>query len=105
MSVSDFIPPVLKCVATENKGMDSLYKAVKSHWEYIANNSGSLKKSRARRNFKILDTLLRDRASRLFNEIADKNEIKKISDDLENGKIDSYTASAHIGELIFRIND
>lgn len=90
-------PPVLKCIATENKGMEALYKSIKAHWDYLISDDSGLMANRARKNLKILDTLLRDRISREFQARKQQDgPVKNMIEKMDAQGIDPYTASGEI---------
>ncbi|MCA1558353.1 MAG: hypothetical protein LC731_07435, partial [Acidobacteria bacterium] len=78
-------PPIVKTVATENKGLEDLAAAIESFHEFLQKNASSMERRRAIARWRILEllrerllaqTLKRDSASdtldHLAAEVADK---------------------------------
>jgi LAO/AO transport system kinase len=55
--------PIVKCVASENAGVDELWRAVDSHWDFLRAGSGLLERETLRARTELVE-LLRERMLR-----------------------------------------
>ena len=94
-SLGEWEPPILMTVATDQVGVDELWREIAAHREYLE-NCGELKARRIRR----LDAELSEIVTRsLENRVVatmDRPETAKLKDQLMRGEIDPYAAAAQL---------
>jgi LAO/AO transport system kinase len=94
-------PPVLKTIAVENQGTDSLVEAIEEHRNFLR-QSGKLKKNRREKTRQETLALLRDEISRnVLEKILGNDRFDALIDDIVANKKDPYTSVQEIVRTIF----
>ncbi len=96
-----WVPPVLKTIAIENKGIYELIDAIKAHGNYLKSENLFSKKKRAR-----LSAHLREFVSRrwktIFDEIKNTDEYNALMKQIEDKLIDIHSAADQVLFLIVK---
>lgn len=94
-------PPVLKTIAVENQGTDSLVEAIEEHRNFLR-QSGKLKKNRREKTRQETLALLRDEISRnVLEKVLGNDRFDALIDDIVANKKDPYTSVQEIVRTIF----
>ena len=94
-------PPVVKTIAVENQGTDSLVKAIEKHRSFLQ-QSGKLRKNRREKTRQETLILLRDEISRnVLEKVLGNGRFDALIDDIVAKKKDPYTSVQEIIRTIF----
>ena len=94
-SLGEWEPPILMTVATDQVGVDELWKEIAAHREYLE-NCGELKARRIRRiDAELSEIVTRSLENRVVATM-DRPETAKLKDQLMRGEIDPYAAAAQL---------
>ena len=94
-------PPVVKTIAVENQGTDSLVKAIEKHRSFLQ-QSGKLRKNRREKTRQETLALLRDEISRnVLEKVLGNGRFDALIDDIVAKKKDPYTSVQEIIRTIF----
>ena len=97
--------PVLKTVAIENKGTESLVEAIEQHRSFLQ-KSGKLKKDRRDKTSQEILALLREEISRnVLENVLGDGRFEALIDDIISHKKDPYTSVQEIIEAIFPVSE
>lgn len=97
-----FRPPVNLCVAETGEGIDTTFKNIIKHKNYLE-SSGELTKKRFERNKLEVKELVQRKISKLVKELEYTNEVNELLDKTITKEIDIYSLSDILVEKI--IND
>ena len=86
-------PPLLRAVASQDEGGESIVHAIEGHRTYLDNNGGFVRQSRRREREQVL-ALLRQRLARGLLAYADDS----VLDDVEARRLDPYSAVEQLTE-------
>ncbi|SCY99760.1 methylmalonyl Co-A mutase-associated GTPase MeaB [Alkaliphilus peptidifermentans] len=89
---SDWRPPVLQVVATENKGVDQLLEMLHKHRSYLENSGMLIKKRRKNSETEIIDLIQNSLMKRVIGD-GNQLEIHKMAEAVALRQLDPYTAS------------
>ena len=85
-------PPIVKTIATENKGIDDLAGAIESYKDFLKQGDSALPRRRAIAKWRLLELL----QERLLNDLMDTDgaieRLASLSDEVAEKKIDPYSA-------------
>ena len=94
-------PPVVKTIAVDNQGTDSLVKAIEKHRSFLQ-QSGKLRKNRREKTRQETLALLRDEISRnVLEKVLGNGRFDALIDDIVAKKKDPYTSVQEIIRTIF----
>jgi len=94
-------PPVVKTIAVENQGTDSLVEAIEKHRSFLQ-QSGKLRKNRREKTRQETLALLRDEISRnVLEKVLGNGRFDALIDDIVAKKKDPYTSVQEIVRSIF----
>ena len=94
-SLGEWEPPILMTVATDQIGVDELWREIAAHREYLE-NCGELKARRIRRiDAELSEIVTRSLENRVVATM-DRPETAKLKDQLMRGEIDPYAAAAQL---------
>ena len=94
-------PPVVKTIAVENQGTDSLVEAIEKHRSFL-HQSGKLTKNRREKTRQETLALLRDEISRnVLEKVLGNGRFDALIDDIVAHKKDPYTSVQEIIRTIF----
>ena len=94
-SLGEWEPPILMTVATDQVGVDELWKEIAAHREYLE-NCGELKARRIRRiDAELSEIVTRSLENRVVATM-DRPETAKLKEQLMRGEIDPYAAAAQL---------
>ncbi len=94
-------PPVVKTIAVENQGTDSLVEAIEKHRSFL-HQSGKLTKNRREKTRQETLALLRDEISRnVLEKVLGNGRFDDLIDDIVAHKKDPYTSVQEIIRTIF----
>ena len=94
-SLGEWEPPILMTVATDQVGVDELWREIAAHREYLE-NCGELKARRIRRiDAELSEIVTRSLENRVVATM-DRPETAKLKDQLMRGEIDPYAAAAQL---------
>ena len=97
--------PVLKTVAIENKGTESVVEAIEQHRSFLQ-KSGKLKKDRRDKTSQEILALLREEISRnVLENVLGDGRFEALIDDIISHKKDPYTSVQEIIEAIFPVSE
>lgn len=92
---SEWTPPIICTIATENQGMDELLEAIKNHQKYL--KKSTLWERRDKENLAIeLEGLIRDALSEKWATEMPKEVIERTLDEIYQRKIAPHTAVKHL---------
>lgn len=92
---SEWTPPIICTIATENQGMDEMLEAIKNHQKYL--KKSTLWERRDRENLALeLEGLIRDALSEKWATEMPKEVIEKTLDAIYQRKIAPHTAVKHL---------
>jgi LAO/AO transport system kinase len=95
-SPSDWLPPVLRTVATKNAGIVELVDAFWQHREYLM-KSGQFEAHNYKWEFQFFRQLVTEMAAdRIFNQIQDSRAGQELLVDLKNRRIDPFSAAERL---------
>ena len=99
--VNGWYPPIIKTIATENKGTAELFQAIQGHAKHLKESGALETKKRTNLKHRIQDIL----ESALYQRVKDKFSIYKtleqVLEDIISGNKDIYSAAAEILQPIF----
>ena len=94
-------PPVVKTIALENQGTDSLVEAIEKHRSFLR-QSGKLRKNRREKTRQETLALLRDEISRnVLEKVLGNGRFDALVDEIVAHKKDPYTSVQEIVRTIF----
>ena len=94
-------PPVVKTIALENQGTDSLVEAIEKHRSFLR-QSGKLRKNRREKTRQETLALLRDEISRnVLEKVLGNGRFDALIDEIVAHKKDPYTSVQEIVRTIF----
>ena len=94
-------PPVVKTIALENQGTDSLVEAIEKHRSFLG-QSGKLRKNRREKTRQETLALLRDEISRnVLEKVLGNGRFDALIDEIVAHKKDPYTSVQEIVRTIF----
>jgi LAO/AO transport system kinase len=94
-------PPIVKTIAVENQGTDTLVEAVEKHRSFLQ-ESGKLTKNRREKTRQETLALLRDEISRnVLEKVLGNGRFDALIDDIVAHKKDPYTSVQQIIRTIF----
>ncbi|HCJ85380.1 MAG: hypothetical protein MB55_03865 [marine actinobacterium MedAcidi-G3] len=94
-SLGEWEPPILMTVATDQVGVDELWREIAAHREYLE-NCGELKARRIRRiDAELSEIVTRSLENRVVATM-DRPETAKLKEQLMRGEIDPYAAAAQL---------
>lgn len=92
---SEWTPPIICTVATENQGMDELQKAIQSHRAYL--KKSTLLERRYKENLALeLEGLIQDALSKQWAEQMPADVIEAVLDDIYQRKLAPHTAVSRL---------
>lgn len=92
---SEWTPPIICTIATENQGMDELLEAIKNHQKYL--KKSTLWERRDKENLALeLEGLIRDALSEKWATEMPKEVIERTLDEIYQRKIAPHTAVKHL---------
>lgn len=92
---SEWLPPIICTIATENQGMDELLEAIKNHQKYL--KKSTLWERRDKENLALeLEGLIRDALSEKWSTEMPKEVIERTLDEIYQRKIAPHTAVKHL---------
>ncbi|HDM76650.1 MAG TPA: methylmalonyl Co-A mutase-associated GTPase MeaB [Deltaproteobacteria bacterium] len=95
-----WVPPVVKTIAVEGKGIEELKEAVKNHRKYLE-KSGELEQKRKRRVKEEILSLVENALIKILQEkFVSKDSFDRVVEDIISGNNDPYTTAK---ELLKRI--
>jgi LAO/AO transport system kinase len=101
-SERDWMTPVVETQAVNGAGIDELAEAIEDHRVYLT-ESGLLEERRRRRRSSELTEALRDRlAQRVERQISENPALRAMTDRVEAGDLDPYSASLKLLDEISR---
>ncbi|KAB3532388.1 methylmalonyl Co-A mutase-associated GTPase MeaB [Alkaliphilus pronyensis] len=89
---SDWRPPVLQIVATENKGVKELLEKIQFHREYLQSSNRLIERRRKNSEIEIID-LVQDSLMKRVLQKDNRTEIEKMAKEVALRKLDPYTVS------------
>ncbi|MDM5196561.1 methylmalonyl Co-A mutase-associated GTPase MeaB [Fictibacillus enclensis] len=93
---TDWSPPILKTVATQEEGIEELINQIYTHRSYLQ-NSGLWKEKRQTRNITRLNSMIQSLLSQKVDDhINTEESLQQKIEDVRNGKRDPYTISHDI---------
>ncbi len=105
MHERDWMPPVLKTVAVEDRGVDVLWATVRDHWKYL-DESGRLE---ARRRERAREETLRMIHHEIFRKIHERlaadGELERIVDRIVDARESPYGVTRRIAREWLRVDD
>ena len=85
-------PPIVKTIATENKGIEDLSAAIEAYMEFQRSGSGNSERRRAIARWRLTELL----QERLLSDLLDRNgtgeKLEQLASDVAEKKIDPYSA-------------
>jgi LAO/AO transport system kinase len=101
MKRASWKPPVVKTIALENQGTDSLVESIEKHRSFLR-QSGKLKKNRREKTRQETLALLRDEISRnVLENVLGNGRFDALIDEIVAHKKDPYTSVQEIVRTIF----
>jgi len=92
---SEWTPPIICTIATENQGMDEMLEAIKNHQKYL--KKSTLWERRDKENLALeLEGLIRDALSEKWATEMPKEVIERTLDEIYQRKIAPHTAVKHL---------
>ncbi len=95
-----WIPPVVKTIAVEGKGIDALVSAIEEHKVYLENSGQLEQKRKTRVKEEILGLVENTLIKILQDKFLSKDSFDRLVDEIISGNSDPYTTA---GELLKRI--
>ncbi len=96
-------PPIIKTVATEDKGIDSLANAIAGYKEFVASNSEKAGLRRANIAQHRIVEMLRDRLLKIaLHKGIDEGELKTLAQAVADRRQDPYSVVEEIIQKVFR---
>lgn len=92
----EWIPPIIKTIATKGEGVDELQKNIEKHRQYLA-ESGKFQKRREEIMSRQLTNLMEERLSaRVIKPITESNSFDKALQKIKKHELDPYTAAENL---------
>jgi LAO/AO transport system kinase len=85
-------PPIVKTIATENKGIEDLAAAVISYYEFQVNNSASYDRRRAIAKWRLVELLRERLLADLLGQNGSQTKLDELSDKVASKELDPYSA-------------
>lgn len=95
-SEADWIPPVLKTVATKAEGVDELLTQISSHRKYLEDTDTLDTKQRKMRRIELIEILMSETKSSIMAEEASGGEVADYFEKVMDGSMSPYAAADHI---------
>ncbi len=89
-------PPIVKTVATENKGIEDLSKAIKSYVNFQNTGEASLERKRAIARWRLLELLREKLLSNLLSKNGTVEKLDKLAREIAEKKNNPYSAIEEI---------
>ncbi|MBA3631557.1 MAG: methylmalonyl Co-A mutase-associated GTPase MeaB [Acidobacteria bacterium] len=89
-------PPIVKTVATENKGIEDLSKAIKSYADFQNTGEASLERKRAIAHWRLLELLREKLLSNLLSKNGTAGKLDKLAREIAERKNNPYSAIEEI---------
>src|SRR5687768_16612839 len=85
-------PPIIKTVATENRGVEDLSAAIGSYFEYLRSGSGNSDRRQAIARWRLTELLQERLLSDLLSRNGTGDKLEKLSAEIAEKQIDPYSA-------------
>lgn len=85
-------PPIVKTVATENKGIEELSDAIKSYKDFLAKGEKSLERKKAIAKWRLLELLQERLLADAMNKNGASEKIEEFATQVAEKKLDPYSA-------------
>ncbi len=85
-------PPIVKTIATENKGMQDLVAAIDAYYKYQATSDGSLIRRQAIAKWRLLELIQEKLLSDLLSRNGTSEKLEKLALEIAEKKNDPYSA-------------
>jgi LAO/AO transport system kinase len=92
-------PPIVKTIATENKGIEDLSAAIEAYVEYQRSGSGNSERRQAIARWRLTELLQERLLADLLSRNGTGEKLERLSADISEKKIDPYSA---VEELLKR---
>ncbi len=92
-------PPIVKTVATENKGIEDLSKAIESYKEFQAQGEASLTRKQAIARWRLLELLREKLLSNLLSKNGTNERLEQLALDIAEKRTNPYSAVEEILDL------
>lgn len=89
-------PPIVKTVATENKGIEDLSKAIESYAEFQKQNESSLERRKSIAHWRLLELLRERLLAKTLNKNGAAEKLENLSLSVANKERDPYSAVEEI---------
>lgn len=91
-----WMPPIVKTIATENKGIEDLSKAIESYSEYQRQNESSLARRKSIAHWRLLELLRERLLAKALNKNGAQEKLESLSLSVANKERDPYSAIEEI---------
>ena len=85
-------PPIVKTVATENKGIEELSEAIKSYKDFLAKGEKSLERKKAIARWRLLELLQERLLADVMNKNGTSKKLEEFAIEVAEKKLDPYSA-------------
>ena len=93
---SSWTPPILQTVATENRGIDVLWNALRQHREHLDSSGEGAQRRRQRIEAEVIALVQRQLQGYLERKLQRDAHLVELLDAAAAGQIDPHTAAARI---------
>lgn len=93
-------PPIVRTIATENKGIEDLSKAIESYADYQKQNESSLERRKSIAHWRLLELLRERLLAKALNKKGTLEKLENLSSSVANKERDLYSAVEEILNLI-----
>lgn len=86
-------PPIVKTIATENKGIEELAEAIETYAAYFSDNDDAVRsRKKAVARWRLLELLQEELLERVLEKNGTRDEIDRLADRMADKQIDPYSA-------------
>jgi len=91
-----WMPPIVRTIATENKGIEDLSQAIKSYADYQKQNESSLERRKSIAHWRLLELLRERLLVKALNKNGAAEKLEKLAISVANKERDPYSAIEEI---------
>lgn len=93
-------PPIVRTIATENKGIEDLSQAIASYADFQKQNESSLERRKSIAHWRLLELLRERLLAKALKENGTKEKLENLALSVANKERDPYSAIEEILELV-----
>ena len=101
-SKSGWIPKVLTCSALNNTGISEIWETISEYHKFTVSNGFFQKNREQQARYWMYETINQQIKDRFYNDTDFVNKIKKMEENVLNGKISGFAAANNLLDLYFK---